>query len=276
MFDKHKKQHQVKYSQNFLINPRLAKYVVGLSKINETDTILEIGPGRGMLTEVLLERTKNLIVVEKDSALVRDLREAHKNDTGIKIHQADILDFNLPACQYKVFANPPFNILSQIVKKFALSQRSPQEMYLFMQAEAYDRLSAKEEPSQFSTLIKSLYTTKVLHSFARDDFRPVPSVDVQLISFHKKDDVIKPADKQTYILFVQFGWQQQKPSLKKNFEDVFTHEQWKRLAKALKFPIDCQPTELTVTQWLGLFDYFINSVSEEKKRFITSFRPRSS
>ena len=65
---------------------------------------------------------------------------------------------------------------------------------------------------------------------------------------------------------MQFGFEAWKRDLKTAYKRVFTHEQWKRLSRNLRFPIEARPTDLTFEQWLGLFDYFRVNVIEAKKR----------
>lgn len=275
MFDPKKRQHRIQYAQNFLNNPSLARYVVGLSNITAQDNVVEIGPGKGMLTTILLKKCQHLTIVEKDRELYLQLREKYTGSPSVKVIHADALQFRTEEQKYKVFSNPPFNILSQVVKKFVFAKNAPQEMYLFMQKEAQQRLSGKSGENQLSILIKSFYTIKELHQFKSTDFSPVPSVEVNLISFYLRPDCeILPADKAEYILFVQYGFQQQRTNLEKNFAEIFTHEQWKRLAKNLNFPIKAMPTDLTAKQWVGLFLFYKTGVTPEKKRSVQHYKPR--
>lgn len=274
MFDSQKRHHRISYAQNFLKNPSLARYIVKLAKLDPQDTVVEIGPGEGIITRALFECTKNLILVEKDKELFQKLHDRYQNEKTVKIIATNALEFKPPQTNYKVFSNPPFNITSQLVKKFVLAPNSPNALFLFLQKEAQRRLSGKSGENQLSILIKSFYRIKEIHEFARTDFSPVPAVDVNLIGFFKYDTSIMPEDKTQYILFVQFGWQQQKSTLAKNFEQIFTYEQWKRLAQNNGFNIKALPIELTPDQWIGLFNYYKTGVSLEKQRIIQSFTPK--
>ncbi|HEY1074476.1 MAG TPA: rRNA adenine dimethyltransferase family protein [Patescibacteria group bacterium] len=275
MFDPKKRNHHIQYAQNFLNNPSLARYVVGLSNITSNDSVVEIGPGKGMLTNILIKKCRHLTLVEKDRELALELRQRYAEAPTVKIIHADALQFRTEEANYKVFSNPPFNILSQVIKKFVFAKNAPQEMYLFMQKEAQQRLSGKSGENQLSILIKSFYTLKELHKFKPSDFSPVPSIDVNLIGFYSKSgNPILPVDKQEYILFVQFGFQQQKATLEKNFDKVFTHEQWKRLAKDLNFSLKSLPTDLKPDHWIGLFRFYKIGVTPEKQRIVQAFAPR--
>ncbi len=269
MFDSQKRDHGIAYAQNFLKNPSLGRYIVGLANLTAQDTVVEVGPGKGMLTRALFSHTKKLVLVEKDKDLYESLHKKYQTEPTVEAICTDVLKFRAPAKPYKVVSNPPFNILSQLVKKFVLSPNSPDALYLFMQKEAEQRLCGKPSESQLSILIKSFYEVKQLHRFARTDFSPVPAVDVNFVGFFKKD-AVHAKDTAHYIAFVEYGFGQQKSTLAKNFERIFTYEQWKRLAGSLKFSANSQVTDLTPEQWVGLFNYYKSGVSPDKQRLVSS------
>lgn len=268
MFDPAKKQHRASFAQNFLKNPSLARYVVGLAKIKATDTVVEIGPGLGVLTRPLFSQTKHLILVEKDQELFQKLYDHYQNEHSVKVINTDAMNLKLDIPKYKVFSNPPFTILSGLLKKLAFGQNPPEAMYLFMQKEIAYRISGKPKENQLSILLKTWYGIKELHRFQRTDFVPVPAVDVNLVAFFKKPTQIKDEHKRDYISFVHYGFGQQKPTLEKAFEKIFTHEQWKRLANAAGFSTKSATTDLNSDQWVSLFTYFKSSVAPDKQRII--------
>lgn len=125
-------RRSVVYSQNFIRSRKLASRLVERSSVTLHDTVVEIGPGKGALTQALADRCHQVIAIEKDPELARRLG----NDlTGqnITVFEADILDLPLPATSYKVFANIPFNITSGIVTKLTQSPNPPDDAYLVMQ-----------------------------------------------------------------------------------------------------------------------------------------------
>ncbi len=271
MFDPQKRQHQIELAQNFLIKPAVARRVVALSKVSDNDQVVEIGPGHGMLTRELLKYTSHLTLIEKDRALYENLKKKYGSQPNIKILHLDVLDYRPPTEPYKVVANPPFAILSQLVKKFAFSPKAPTAMYLFMQREAWQRLRGRPMESQVSILLKTWYELRELHRFARTDFSPMPQVDVVLAGFVARQNSLVPREHApAYVNFVSYGFQQQKATLAKNFEAVFTYEQWKRLAADGGFAVKSQPTDLTPEQWAGLFRFFMEKVAPEKQRAVNA------
>lgn len=100
-------------SQNFLYNRTLVNSLVRNSSIGPTDTVLEIGPGKGFITSELLKISKKVIAVELDSKLVLHLKSIFYNFRNLKLYQMDFLEFSLPQKPYKVFANIPFSQLRE-------------------------------------------------------------------------------------------------------------------------------------------------------------------
>jgi len=107
----------LKYSQNFLKSKNLVVKILELSSIGPQDLVLEIGPGKGIITEELARRAREVVAIEKDKGLFLFLKEKFKNNPKIKILNIDFLKFQLPKFPYKIFSNIPFFITGEIIKK---------------------------------------------------------------------------------------------------------------------------------------------------------------
>ncbi len=108
-------RRSILYSQNFLKSPSLVDQLLNKSDIRANDTVYEIGPGKGIITERLAQRCRQVIAIEKDSELMDTLRSRFTSTTNIRIHSGDFLEYRLPNNSYKIFANIPFNITSAVV-----------------------------------------------------------------------------------------------------------------------------------------------------------------
>ena len=107
--------------QNFLIDLNIIKKIINLTEIKDKH-VLEVGPGKGALTEEILnKKPKSLILVEKDNLLADALLEKYKNNKKIKVYKDDFLKFNVEKNITKntiIFGNLPYNVASQILVKF--------------------------------------------------------------------------------------------------------------------------------------------------------------
>src|SRR3989344_559575 len=134
-------------AQHFLRDPRILGKIVEAARIAPHDTVLEIGPGEGTLTALLLERAGKVIAVEKDARLIPVLRQKFKQGiaTGrFELIHADILEldsrFMIHDSRYKMVANLPYYITGQFLRKFLQSDCQPSSLTLLLQKEVAHRI----------------------------------------------------------------------------------------------------------------------------------------
>jgi 23S rRNA (adenine-N6)-dimethyltransferase len=248
-------------AQNFLAKSRLAASLVNGSSINWNDVVYEIGPGNGKLTKELCKRAKRVIAVEKDSNLFIQLKKKFALNDNIVLYNADFLKFNITEARYKVFANIPFNITSAVVRKIVYASNPPVEAYLILQKEAAEKFIGAQKTTQFSVLVKPWFRLKIIWSFKKTDFSPVPNVDVVMLHIEKRiPPLISPTDFSIYQRFIKCGFGAWRRNLKSNYKNIFSHKQWKRLSRDLAFSMYAKPSELRFEQWLGLFEFYMKDI----------------
>lgn len=172
--------------QNFLKSERALNSIIEAGNIEETDTVLEIGPGKGALTERLLEKAQKVIAVEKDDVLFEELKNKYQNeklsDKLVLIH-GDILEFSTPNEPYKLIANIPYNITGAIFKKFLSGEYQPESIVLLVQKEVADRIVARDaKESILSISVKAYGNPKYIETVKAGSFSPAPKVDSAIIS----------------------------------------------------------------------------------------------
>ncbi len=250
-------QRSILYAQNFIKSPCLVDSLLDRYGIGSGDILYEIGPGKGIITECLARRCKQVIAIEKDPQLAAALRRRFANTPNITIHEGDFLQFRLPDVHYKVFANIPFNISTAIVTKLTTAAYPPDDSYLVMQKEAAGRFLGKRGESLYAVLLKPWFEPEIVHRFKRNDFVPAPRVDVVMLRLRKRGPpLIKRNNTQIFRDFVVYGFTAWQPSLRSTFKGIFTSRQFKHIARGLDFDLDATPASLRFEQWLGLFDYF--------------------
>jgi len=248
---------QIYLAQNFLRSPKLVHRLVRMSNIGLSDTVYEIGPGNGIITAALAGVAGQVIAIEKDPDLVRYLRERFRAVENVAIVEKDFLNWQTPRSAYRIFANIPYNRTSQIVRKILHERSRLAEAHLIMQKEAAKKFSGSPRDTLFSILVKPFFDIQILLHLKRTDFWPIPNADSVLLAIKRRvNPVIESQDVAPYREFVQFGFGRCKPNLKLAFKQVFTYRQWKHFAHDLSFPLNATPTELSVEQWLGLYQRF--------------------
>lgn len=259
-------------SQNFLHNRKLVQKLVHSSSIGKNDLVLEIGSGKGIITEQLLEVADEVLSIELDYQWYKHLQEKFKDKKNLNLRHGNFLDFKLPLETYKVFANIPFNTTADIIRKLIQAKNPPLDTYLIVQKEVAKKYAGKPDSNKdslSSVLIKPWFELSTVHTFDRKDFYPFPKVDIVLLRIKQiEKPLIDNNQQQLYRDFVTYGFTQWEPSLKDGFRKIFTKTQFARLAEDLNFSLYAYPTDLDVSQWLELFNFFIKSTSNRKRQLV--------
>lgn len=178
---------EISKSQNFLTSRRLLERIVRKSTISRHDTVLEIGAGKGHLTEALCRRAGYVYSVEIDRKLYERAKERLQDFSNIKIVCGDFMKYRLPnKGDYKVFANIPYSLTTKIVKKLTEDAHPPSEMWLVMEKGAAKRFMGMPAETKYSLLLKRRWKLEIIYYFSREDFHPKPSVDSVLLHFIRK------------------------------------------------------------------------------------------
>ena len=188
-------------SQNFLIDPNTIDKIVNSTSPHSTETILEIGPGRGAITRKLASQVNQLIAVEKDRDLIEDLTDI----PNAKIFEGDILEYDLEQLsQYapmKVVSNLPYHITSKILKKLALHKNLFSSIYVMVQEEFATRLMLPPETT-LTAFINAHYTVKRLFNISKHCFHPKPNVTSTFIELLPNE---LPTEEEFYT-FLNYGF----------------------------------------------------------------------
>ena len=174
--------------QNFLVDVALQKKIVEALDCAESDTVLEIGPGRGALTRHLVGRAGHLLLVELDDGLVEALRDEWGGRPDVDVLHQDFLDLDWSVVapdptDLLVVGNIPYNITAPIIFK-VLERPRPRDIILMVQREVADRLTAEPGTGEYGALtvgVRSVASVEQVLRVPRTAFRPVPGVDSAVV-----------------------------------------------------------------------------------------------
>ena len=252
-------------SQVFLKSEELVRRLVDGSSITKEDIVLEIGPGKGIITEKLLQKSKGVIAVEKDPNLARSLQQRYQGMPNIEIINTDILRYRLPQFPYKVFSNIPFAIEGQLIRTFLNAPSGLEDGYLFMRREYAMRFAGKSRESQFHITYGPWFDLEIFRSLRKEDFQPRPMVETDILRFRKKEEpLLDVKDKPLFESFVTQGYGNGS-TFRQSLNGLLSRNQMIRLAQDFGFNIHNKPTDLLLNQWIGMFKFY---------RSFTGFRPR--
>lgn len=241
-------------SQHFLRSGALAASLVAHSSVSPEDFVVEIGPGRGLLTHALAQRAARVIAVEIDTCLADQLRSTAQ--PNVEVVTGDFLSHPSPSRPHKVFANLPFARTADIIRRVTTTP-SLTEAYLVVQREAAERFAGYPYAGETtrSLSLKPWWYVEIVRRLRRTDFAPVPRVDAVLLWLMRRDrPLIQKADGGNYLRFIerQLGTAR---AVRSGLRRQFTHNQIGRLARDLRFSLDARPSELSFEQWLGVYRF---------------------
>lgn len=263
-------ERKIKDSQNFLHNKKLVRGLVANSNININDIVYEIGPGKGIITEQLLNVSKKVIAIELDNSLYQLIKQTLISEKLTLVNQ-DFMTVNLPDGNYKVFSNIPFNMTGEILTKLLTAANPPQDMYIIMQYEAMLKYAGTPyyKDSLKSLMFKPLYEIKPVYEFQPSDFKPKPNVSIVLVHFHKKEYCdIKKATMLEYWDFLSFIYTAPGLNFKQKTKKIFSYEQQKRLRKIMKLDEELNFSDWTYLQWVEMFNAYKKLVCQDKKKLV--------
>lgn len=174
-------------SQNFITNGKLIRRIIGFADFHANDTVLEIGTGKGHLTEELCRRAGMVCSVELDRKLYDSAGKRLAQYSNVKLIYGDFLKYDLPTKgTYRVFAKIPYSITTQIIDKLTRAPNPPTDIWLVMEKGAAKRFTGVPKETKKSLLLKVNWDIKIRYHFRREDFHPMPGVDSVLVHFTGK------------------------------------------------------------------------------------------
>ena len=172
--------------QHFLTDRRILTRIADALHLTGSETVLEIGPGRGALTDILVERAGRLIAIEYDRALAEILRTRYARRSNVLIAEADVLDVSLgelAAGPYVLVGNVPYYITTPILFHALVPPRADRSVYL-VQKEVADRLSAAPGTKEYGALtvnVAAVAKAETLFKVPAGAFSPPPKVESAVV-----------------------------------------------------------------------------------------------
>lgn len=220
LLDKHQVHPKKSLGQNFLQDPSALDKIVAIADLSPHDTVLEIGPGTGALTERLAQVSHRVIAVELDQRLAPILSASLGHLPNVELVYGDILETNVPALvgegDYIVVANVPYYITSAILRSLLESRKRPRRIVLTVQLEVAERLVAKPGDMSLLAVSAQFYAkTQIAARLNAAVFWPRPEVDsaVVRLDVYEKPPYEIP-DEKTFFRVVRSGFSQKRKQLK--------------------------------------------------------------
>jgi 16S rRNA (adenine1518-N6/adenine1519-N6)-dimethyltransferase len=242
--------------QNWLRDEATLDYIVQQADLDDSSFVLEIGPGRGALTQKLAEVSSQVLAIEIDQDLIAILNKIQAHN--LKIEQGDFLQFNLDQLPvgYKVVANVPYYITSKIVQKLLTAENRPTKIVLLVQKEVAQRLAAG--PGEYSVLGISaqVYAQVELGAIVpAESFEPVPKVDSQVVILNPKNR-FNIKNEKVFFRAVKAGFSERRKKLRSSLAGGLhlSKPEVEDLLKRARVNSDLRAQDLSISDWLKITD----------------------
>ena len=251
--------------QNFLIDANILKKIAAAAELTPTDTVIEVGPGLGILTETLAAQAGKVIAIELDNNLAEILKKHFSVSAGVTVINQDILKIN-PAdilgeqTEYKVVANLPYYITSAVIRHFLEAPVKPDTMVLMVQKEVAKQITAQPgEMSLLSVSVQLYGKPTLVGTVGAGCFYPAPKVDSAILKIAVYPKPIVATDDITgFFDIVRAGFSANRKQLPNSLSNGLKVPKTDIIPLLEQAGIDPKrrAETLTIDEWGGLYKVF--------------------
>ncbi len=260
-------KHKKKYGQNFLNDKEeILNKIIEVSNINEESEILEIGPGQGALTALLVERVKKLTCIEIDKDLENGLRKKFDKKENYSLVMGDVLEVDFKKylnAGTKVVANIPYYITSPIINKIIENKDLIDEAYIMVQKEVGERICTKsgKERSVLTLAVEYYGEANYLFTIPREFFNPIPNVDSAFISikFYKDKRYEDKISEDLFFKYIKAAFSNKRKNIVNNFSTLgYSKNEIKELLQELEVSENERAENISIEKFIEIINIFEN------------------
>jgi 16S rRNA (adenine1518-N6/adenine1519-N6)-dimethyltransferase len=246
--------------QNFLHDQNQLQRIARAGELTKNDRVLEIGPGLGPLTELLIEQSGHVLAVEKDARLLPVLRERFGAVPALELQHADALDIvrdhTRDWADWKLVANLPYSVASPILVELAQNPRRPERLVATLQLEVARRLMARSGDDDYgllTLLVQLRYHPRELYKVPRGCFFPEPDVDSAcIVLIRRATPLLEEPLHPQFERVVKSALSQRRKKMSKLLKAQWPDDLIARSIAALGLPADVRGEKLSLEQFVAL------------------------
>ena len=257
--------------QNFLVDNNIAKKIVNSLEISSEDAVIEIGPGRGVLTKYILGLADIFYAVELDRSIFESLNSEFS--ASINLIHKDFLKFDFESDinsddrsrKFKIIGNIPYNITTEILFKLFESADRIDSAVLMMQKEVAKRLTAVPDTKDYGILAiqTQLHTVpKILFNVPPTAFFPKPNVFSSIVKLDFKKDLSEIKDKRLFKELVRESFGQRRKTMRNSLKKFLERNMIE--AAEVEFDLSRRPENVTIVEFEKLSNYFFYMISKKE------------
>lgn len=246
-----------RFGQNFLCDRGIIRQIIACINPKKGEHIVEIGPGRGALTESIISIVEDMDVVELDRDLIPLLKVKLFRYPKLIIHEADAMKFDFSSLRrdkqsIRIVGNLPYNISTPLIFYLLKQSSMIKDMYFMLQKEVADRLSACPGNRLYSRLsVMALYycTVESLFTVEPRAFIPVPKVKSAFVRMTPRHNIThRIVDTKTFEKVIRIGFQQRRKTISNNYKNILNNKDF----KMLEIDPTLRPERLDIEQYVRI------------------------
>ncbi len=256
--------------QNFLTSIPARIAIVEAGELTASDTVLEIGPGKGFLTKGLLEKGAYVVALEKDRELIPILNETFASEVAsgqLSVTEGDALEFDpapellkansqmLKAVSYKLIANIPYYITGAILSRYLSHAHQPTMMVVLVQKEVAVRACAQDKKESLLSLSVKVYgTPKLVYKVSKGSFFPIPSVDSAVLQIKNisRSNFKNQYHEAMFFKLIHAGFAHKRKFAISNIKEVFKNNDIQSLFKEISLSEKVRAEDVPLQTWLSI------------------------
>jgi 16S rRNA (adenine1518-N6/adenine1519-N6)-dimethyltransferase len=248
--------------QNFLVDQNIQRKIIAACAFRPSDTVLEIGAGRGDLTRLIAEKAAKVYALEIDSHFCLLLREALWNYPGVSVIRQDILKFDFKKhlrpvkSKVKVFGNIPYYITTPIIERLITFRNKIEAVYLTVQKEFARRIVAvpgSKEYGSFSCFVQYYAQPKILFAIKKTSFYPSPKVDSCFLKLEIKPKAMLGKEKEGMLFkIIRAAFCQRRKTLRNSLKGVISRQRLEIFFQKYNLDPNIRPEDLGLQEFINL------------------------
>ncbi len=242
-----------RFGQNYLKDKNTIEKIINVFAPHENDSVVEIGPGQGALTQYLMHKTKNYCAIEIDKRVIETLREKFPDVNFVNMDFLEI-DFTALPCEnpFRIIGNIPYNITAPILFKLIENRKYLSDALLMVQLEVAERIVAEPKTKQYgllSVLLNYFADVKLEFKISPNVFFPKPKVRSAIISIRFREPEMKSENEKVFIPIVKAAFATRRKTLKNSLSNSIFKNCMKNISQ---FDLSRRAEELSVAEFVEL------------------------
>ena len=281
LIKKYKIKANKSLGQNFLIDDDVLKDIVNGAEIEENDVVIEIGPGLGSLTKLLLKKAKKVICIELDKKMINILNDRFDGYKNIELINADVLNIDLNEIikeerkqnedlnNIKIVANLPYYITTPIIMKLIENNLDIESITVMIQKEVAERLIAVPGSKETGAITYTVYyycECNKIREVEKECFIPTPEVKSEVIKLKlRKENFINVKDKKVMFNIIKSAYMQRRKTIVNSLTNVGMYknkEQCIETLKKLGLSEDTRPENISIEDFARLTNYCLDTLNK--------------